>query len=98
MKKFIVKNNYKGNKMKSYKSFKKDNYKYRVDEILENINTNDVDFAIIEEESKRLYKEIASLLDKKGKGYLLEYSDVEMHKRIHEEYTLAEQIYNDLER
>lgn len=94
----FIKNNYKGNKLTSYDNFKERQYQYRVDEILDDINTNNVDFSIIQEESKRLYEEIKKMLDERGKKYLLEYNDVEVHKRTYEEYALAEQIYKDLER
>lgn len=94
----FIKNNYEGNKLTSYDNFKERNYQYRVDEIIENINANDIDFSIIEEESERLYGEIKKMLDEKGKRYLLDYNSVELHKRTYEEYALAKQIYKDLER
>lgn len=92
------KNNCKGNKLTSYDNFKERQYQYRVDEILDDINTNNIDFCIIQLQSERLYKEIKKRLDGRGKEYLLEYTDIEVQKRIYEEYALAKQIYKDLEK
>ncbi len=93
-----IQNNYKGNKLTSYDNFKERQYQYRVDEILDDINTNDIDFCIIKFQSEKLYKELKKMLDGRGKEYLLEYTDIEVQKRIYEEYALAKQIYKDLEK
>ena len=38
------------------------------------------------------------MLEGRRKEYLLEYTDIEVQKRIYEEYALAKQIYKDLEK
>ena len=53
---------------------------------------------IIKFQSEKLYKELKKMLDGRGKEYLLEYTDIEVQKRIYEEYALAKQIYKDLEK
>ncbi len=88
----------KGKKLRSYKSYLKDTYEYRVDEILDDINENDCNFKEIEEKGEILYNEIKEMLGEKGQHLLLRYADTETDKRSYEEYTLAKQIYEDLER
>lgn len=88
----------KGKKLRSYKSYLKDTYEYRVDEILDNINENDSNFKEIEEKGEILYNEIKEMLGEKGQKLLIKYADAEIDKRSYEEYVLAKQIYEDLER
>lgn len=94
---FKLKNNrYKSEKIRSYKEFQKDNYKYRVDEILEDMATNDKKYIELVEESEILYKELKSMLDEKGQKKLLNYTDTCWNRQGYSEQHLAEQVYEDL--
>lgn len=86
----------RGKKLRGYKSYLKDTYEYRVDEILDDINKNDFNFKEIEDKGELLYNEIKEMLGEKGQHLLIKYVDTEIEKRSYEEYTLAKQIYEDL--
>lgn len=89
--------NLKSKKFRNYKEFQKDNYKYRVDEILDEINFNNTTFKEKNKKVQELYKEIEILLKQENKSKLIQYSDAQEELRSYEEYTLAEKIYEDLE-
>lgn len=88
----------KGKKLRSYKSYLKDTYEYRVDEILDDINSNDYNFKEIDDKGEFLYNQIKEMLGEKGQHLLMRYADIETDKRSYEENALAKQIYKDLER
>lgn len=88
----------KGENLRSYKDFKKDSYKYRVDEILDEINFNTMEFKEKNKRVKELYKELETLIKPENKFTLIHYSDAQEELKSFEEYTLAEKIYEDLEK
>ena len=96
---FKKKNNrHKSKNLRSYKEYQKDTYKYRVDEILDNIFFNDKKYLELKKESDLLYEKLNSMLNEDGQKCLRQYSDIETDKQEYEEYRLAEQIYEELER
>lgn len=91
----IIENN-KKDILRTYEKYKEDTYKYRVDEILGNIETTNSEYIDFHTTSENLYKELQEMLDTNGKKLLLSYNDAETDKRGCELYALAEQIYKDL--
>ncbi len=84
------------NSLKSYNEFKEEHYKYRVDEILGNIEYNNNEYLDFNKKSDKLYNELKGMLGDKGKRLLLNYADFEISKKDCELYALAEQVYKDL--
>ncbi len=92
----ILENQNKRKKLRSYEEFKKDTYEYRVDEIIEDIETNNAEFVNFQEESEKLYKELQEILGEKGHKTLINYSDAEEDRKNCELYALAKEVYKDL--
>ncbi len=92
----ILENQNKRKKLRSYEEFKKDTYKYRVDEIIEDIETNNTEFVNFQEESEKLYRELEEMLGEKGHKTLIHYSDAEEDRKNCELYALAKEVYKDL--
>ncbi len=92
----ILENENKRKKLRSYEEFKKDTYEYRVDEIIEDIETNNAEFVNFQEESEKLYKELQEILGEKGHKTLINYSDAEEDRKNCELYALAKEVYKDL--
>ena len=91
-------NRHKSEKITSYNEFKKDAYTYRVEEILENIVCNDKEYIKLKEESRTLYKTLRDMLDTEEQAFFRRYVDAETGRQSYEAHSLAEQIYEDLER
>lgn len=95
---FKKKNNrYKRKTLRSYEEYTKDTYKFRVDEILEDISSNDKEYIKLVEESELLYNQLKSVLCEEDKEILLKYSDACWGRQGYSEQRLAEQVYEDLE-
>jgi len=82
--------------LRSYEEFKKDTYEYRVDEILEDIETNNTEYVDFHKESEKLYKELEEMIGEKGQKTLIHYADAELDQKGVELYALAKQVYKDL--
>lgn len=82
--------------LRTYEDFKEDNYQYRVDEILENIESSHNEYIETDKESNKLYNELKEMLEEKGQKVLLHYADAEIDKKSYELYALARQVYKDL--
>lgn len=96
---FKKKNNrYKSKTLRSYEEYTKDTYKFRVDEILEDISSNDKEYIKLVEESELLYKQLKSVLCEEDKEILLRYSDTCWGRQGYSEQRLVEQVYEDLRR
>lgn len=96
---FKKKNNrYKSKTLRSYEEYTKDTYKFRVDEILEDIASNDKEYIKLVEESELLYNKLKSVLCEEDKEILLRYSDTCWGRQGYSEQRLVEQVYEDLRR
>lgn len=93
-----LENENKRKTLRNYKDFKEDNYKYRVDEILDYICSNDNELIELFDKRDIKYNELRKTLGKEEKKLLLEYADIEVDILSYENYNLAKQIYEDLER
>lgn len=82
--------------LRTYKAFKEEHYKYRVDEILGHIEYNNNEYLNFNKQSDKVYNELKEMLNDNGKKLLLNYADFEISKKDCELYALAEQVYKDL--
>ncbi len=78
--------------LRNYEELKKDTYEYRVDEILEDIETNNTEYVSFHEESQKLYTELQKMLWEKGHKTLAHYTDAEENRKNCELYALAKEV------